>query len=126
MNDFLQTAVVLAAHTHTQLPDGAFDLGSLLRNGKTLASTLGGLFLILMGLVAVIMAGVFLITKLMKGSQGQSKHGWGQIIALGVVGGAIFTGGLTFLLNISSGAQTTIEQLGTGVILLQSVPGLGW
>lgn len=108
------------------LPTGAWDILSLLKNSKTWLQTAGGLVLMLLGVAAIVVGGIFLLIRLMGNSQGPQKHGWGQIILLLLAGGAMATGGLVLLQKMTSGAQTTINQLGGGSILslLPPIPGI--
>ncbi|WP_460802219.1 hypothetical protein [Nocardiopsis aegyptia] len=71
-----------------------------------------------MGTVGVIWGGVLLIKKLMASQQDQTS--WIKILGLILVGGALMAGGFGLISNIAEGGQTTIEDLGGGMILLQS------
>ena len=97
----------------------AWDLKSFLENAAQYAKDAGGALLILMGVVGVVWGGVKLVRKLMGGQQAQQES-WLMIGALIVVGGALATGGWTLMENVSSGGQTTIEDLGGIVLMLGS------
>lgn len=102
------------------LPKAAWDLKSFFDNAKDYGQLAGGSFLSLMGLVAVIWGGTLLLKKLM--SQ-QSNESWLKIIGLIIIGGAIMATGITLITTIAAGGQTTIEDLGGGVVLLSSLLG---
>ncbi|WP_257478312.1 hypothetical protein [Acidipropionibacterium jensenii] len=111
------------------VPTGAWDLLSMLKNSKNYTVTAGGLFLVLLGTVAFITGGVFLLLKFMGGPQQQQKHGWGTVIALLLLGGAVATGGYQLMKTVTSGAQATVTKLGGGDIVTQlsmlpGIPGL--
>lgn len=93
-----------------------WDIKSFLEGATQYIKDAGGLLLILMGVVAVIWGGIKLVKKLM-GGQGAQQESWLMIGALIIVGGALATGGWTLMSNISSGGQTTIEDLGGGILL---------
>lgn len=96
---------------------GAWDLGSFLTNATSVGRSWGGLLLILIGVVAVVAAGVLFVKGLFgKAAKGQQATpvSWVAIFLLLIVGGALITGGFNFVANISSGGQATIEALGTG------------
>ena len=102
------------------LPQAAWDLKSFFDGAKEYGTLVGGSFLALIGLAAVIWGGTLLLKKLM--SQ-QSQESWLKIIGLIIIGGAIMTGSIGLLTKIAGGGQTTIEELGGGVVLLSSLLG---
>jgi len=112
-----------AAASIPSLPTGAWDLVSFLENAKDYGTILGGGVITLLGLILLIVAVVFLFKKFVGNGQGQEKS-WPVIIIMIVVAGAFLTGGIGLMLNISSGGQKTIEELGGGFIVLQSSVGL--
>ncbi|WP_394941121.1 hypothetical protein [Psychromicrobium sp. YIM B11713] len=117
MNRIYETATMALVHIESTLPGSvtaAWDIKNLLTNSKTWAQTVGGLLLMLLGVVGLIWGGVLLIKKLMGNQQSGQGHGWGQILLLIIVGGALGTGGWTLISSVGSGGQTTIEDLGNG------------
>ncbi|MDP9904782.1 hypothetical protein [Arthrobacter bambusae] len=117
MNRIYETATLTLVHAEATLPGGvtaAWDIKNLLTNAKTWIQTVGGLLLMLLGVAGLIWGGVLLIRKLWGGKQNGQGHGWGEILLLIIVGGALGTGGWTLISAVGSGGQTTIEQLGNG------------
>lgn len=100
------------------LPTAAWDLKSFLENSTEYLKTVGGAFLVLMGVAAVIWGAVLLIKKLMGGQQNQDN--WIKILALVILGGAIAVGGFALVFEIGSGGKKTIEDLGGGTLLWDS------
>ena len=96
-----------------------WDLVSFMNNAKSYASLVGGGLLALLGTVGVVWGGVMLIKKLMAGQQNQDS--WLKILALILVGGALMAGGFGLISQIAAGGKTTIEDLGGGLIIIQSV-----
>ncbi|PZT84957.1 MAG: hypothetical protein DI630_36535 [Gordonia sp. (in: high G+C Gram-positive bacteria)] len=105
-----------------QLPVAAWDVGSFLENAKTTVQGWGGLLLMLLGAVGLIWGGVLLIKKLMANPQtaGQ-QQGWGTIALLILVGGALGTGGWQLISTVGSGGQKTVEDLGNGSVIVQTI-----
>jgi hypothetical protein len=112
-----------AAASIPSLPTGAWDLVSFLENAKDYGTILGGGVVTIIGLIILIAAVVFILKKFLGNGQGPEKS-WPVIIIMIVVAGAFLTGGIGLMLNISSGGQKTIEELGGGFIVLQSSVGL--
>lgn len=100
-----------------------WDLVSFFENARNYAKLVGGGLLALLGTVGVVWGGVLLIKKLMAGHQNQDS--WMKILALILVGGALMAGGFALISQIASGGKTTIEDLGGGLIVIQSV-FMGW
>lgn len=92
-----------------------WSIESLLENGQKVGEGIGGGILTLMGLVGIVMSVIFFVSKLLSE---QSRRGWGTIIVLFIAGGLCLTGGIYLFMEMASGFQTSIEQLGTGAILL--------
>lgn len=92
----------------------AWDIVSLFTNGAYLAKTIGAAFLGLIAIVAIVCAVVFAFNKLVNE---QSRRSWLTIIFLFLLGGLMLGGSITLFLGIAEGAKTTIDQLGSGVIL---------
>lgn len=109
----------LACSAVVQLPTAAWDLKSFLENAKSYVQTVGGVLLMLLGAAGLVWGGVLLIKKLMGNQQQSHQHGWGQIVMLILIGGALGTGGWRFMSTVGSGGQTTIEELGGGTIIVQ-------
>jgi len=59
---------------------------------------------------------VFVAQKLLSE---QSRRSWVTIILLFVFGGAMMAGGIVFFVEMAKGSKTTIDQLGTGLVVLQ-------
>ena len=102
------------------LPKAEWDLISFFQNANNYGQLAGGAFLSLMGVVAIIWGGTLLVKKLM--SQ-QSQESWLKIILLILIGGALMASGFGLISTIAQGGQTTIEDLGGGVVLLSSLLG---
>lgn len=105
----------------TNLPAAGWDLISFFDSAREYAGTAGGGLLALMGTIGVIWGGVLLIKKLMASQQDQTS--WIKIVGLIFVGGALMAGGFGLISNIAQGGQTTIEDLGGGMVLLQGFLG---
>jgi len=113
-----------AAASIPSLPTGAWDLISFLGNTQDYGELAGGALISLLGLIIVIVAGVFTAKKFFGSGNGQNDKPWLIIAVMFIVGGAMLFGSIGLLLNISSGGQKTIEELGGGFIVLQSSVGL--
>lgn len=107
------TEVALA--TQTSLVPGFGDVGNLLDNGAALIQDWGGLFLILMGTVAIVWAGWLALQKLMS-SEG-NRTSWIKIIVLLILGGALAVGGFNVVSDFGQSGSDTIDKLSTGVML---------
>lgn len=92
--------------------DDNWNLMQLLTNSKTYAVAIGGGIITLIGVILMIVAGVQIATGLM--SHGKKQTNWVIVIVMLIVGGVFTWGGFTQLAKIASGAQKTIEDLGTG------------
>ena len=104
------------------LPTAAWDLTSFLENAKVQIQLWGGLLLMLLGAVGLIWGAVLLIKKLMANPQSAGQQqGWGSIALLILIGGAVSTGGWSLVSTVGSGGQQTIEDLGGGTVILQTV-----
>lgn len=113
-----ETTSLALVNAQAQLPAGAWDLKSFIDNTSDYVKMVGGGLLMLMGTVALIFGGVFLLTKLFGNQQHGGGKKWWQIGALILIGGAIATGGFQLISTIGSGGQKTIEDLGGGTIVL--------
>lgn len=100
-------------------PTAAWDLMSFLQNAKSYIQTAGGALLMLLGAVGLVWGGVLLLKKLMGNPQTSQQTGWGTIVLLILVGGALGTGGWNLISTIGSGGQTTVMQLGGGTVIAQ-------
>ena len=89
------------------VPMGAVD--TIVKNAKNQVTTVGGSILMLLGAVAVIVAGYKIVTGLM--SHGKKETNWFVIIILIIVGGALLVGGFTVMEGISSFGKDAIEEL---------------
>lgn len=92
----------------------SWDLLSFLENVGSYMKEAGGLLLIIMGVGALVWAGVRVVQKLWGEGHQAQQISWLKIILLVIVGGALCTGGWTFMYDIGQGGETTIEELGTG------------
>ncbi|HEU5223066.1 MAG TPA: hypothetical protein VFU07_05220 [Candidatus Lumbricidophila sp.] len=101
-----------------QFVPATWDIISFLTNGKNITQVIGGALISLIGIICVVVSVVFFAMKLLSE---QSRKSWFLIIGLLIFGGVCLTGGILLFVNIASGAQTTVDQLGGGLILL----GLG-
>lgn len=110
----------VVASAAAQLPSAAWDLLSFLDNAKAYATKVGGGILLGLGVIGVIVGGVFLLIKLFGSQQSGSKHSWGQIAMLILIGGAMSTGGVGLMMKVGSGGETTIRDLGGGTAIAQS------
>ncbi|AOY70986.1 hypothetical protein ACIQF8_03260 [Pseudarthrobacter sp. NPDC092184] len=116
------TKIYEAAFERVALPTAAWDLTSFLENAKSQIQLWGGLLLMLLGAVGLVWGGVLLIKKLMATPQSAGQQqGWGTIALLILVGGALGTGGWSLINTIGSGGQKTLEDLGGGSVLVQTV-----
>lgn len=100
-----------------------WDLLSALTNAEKYGRLLGGAVITLVGLILVIVAIVFLAKKFLAGQQSQSA-GWGKIIVMGIIGGALMAGGIVWVIDIAQGGKATIDDLGGGMILAKSALAL--
>lgn len=98
------------------LPTATWTLENFLGNADSAVRTLGGLFLVLLGAVAVIWGGTLLIKKLM--SSEQDRTSWAKIILLLLIGGAFAFGGTSLIFDVAGSSETTIRDIGEGFILL--------
>jgi hypothetical protein len=105
----VQDAVARAQSGVDYLAAGGWELDNFFNNAQDTAKTIGGSFLGLLGVAAVIVAGTFFVQKLISEN---SRRSWFSIIALLLAGGLLIVGGFTILQDIASGAQETIVDLG--------------
>jgi hypothetical protein len=122
MTNIYEAAVLSAAQAQGHLPTAAWDLTTLLQNAKAQTQLWGGLVLMLLGAAGLVWGGVQLIRKLMASQQGASQlPGWGRVALLIMIGGAISTGGWQLVSTVGSGGQKTIEDLGGGTVIVQTL-----
>ena len=100
--------------TNTSLILAEWDLVSFFKNSQEYVKVAGGAMLSLLGLALLIWGFVKMMGKLKDGDRSQSN--WGTIIAMIIIGGAIMAGGIGLAIEIGSGGQKTIKDLGGGVI----------
>ena len=112
----------VAILAQTSLPTAAWDLTSFLENATTQIKTWGGLLLMLLGVCALVWGGVLLVKRLGANPQtaGQQSS-WATIALLILVGGGFSTGGWQLISTVGSGGQQTIEDLGGGAVIVQTV-----
>lgn len=86
---------------------------NLLANGTTLAQTIGGALLGLLGTILIVWVGVLLFRKFISNEdQGPNKVGWGKIVMALIVGGLLLFGGYSIIRDVGGGLQTTITDMG--------------
>ncbi|MCL6663446.1 hypothetical protein [Paenibacillus amylolyticus] len=94
-----------------------WDLGKFLETATNKLGSWGSLFVILLGTICVIYAVYQIVTGLM--SHGKKQTNWFIAITLLLVGGAISApGGYKLITDIAGGGKKTIEDLGTGAVML--------
>jgi len=111
-----------AGSAPSTLAPAAWDIVSFLGNAQNYGALIGGGVISLLGLITIIIAGVFTFQKFLGNGQREAKS-WVLIVVMIIIGGAMLTGSITLLMSIASGGQKTIEELGGGIILLSL--GLG-
>jgi hypothetical protein len=111
------------AFSTTNLPVAAWDLVSFLDNAKEYVTVIGGALITLLGLAVVIWATVLIAKKFFGTAQNQQES-WIKVVVMILVGGALMTGGIALVTTIAAGGKTTLEELGGGYIVLQSVLNL--
>jgi len=116
MSALTTTAAAGGLDTGLAVP-GAWDLASALTNATAYVKLIGGGFLTLLGVVAIIYGGYLLVKKLMAGQQNQDS--WIKIVILIIIGGALSVSGFSLIATIAAGGKDTIEDLGNtpGTIL---------
>lgn len=89
-----------------------WDLGSFLENAVKTVQQWGKWIILLIGIIMVL----FGVYKIARGfiSHGKQQTDWVIAILLILVGGALFAGGMTWVLGIAQSGKTTIEELGSG------------
>lgn len=105
------------------LPGAAWDLVSFLNNAQAYLMVAGGALITLIGLVLVVWSVVYIAKKFLGGNNGQ-QDSWIKIVVMLLIGGALMTGGIVLITSIAAGGKATIDDLGSGLILLQSGLGL--
>lgn len=105
-----------------ELAPAAWDVGSFLENLKSKGEEWGGLALMFFGVVLLLAFAFKLGTKLLANQQNQGQQAsWMTIGLLLLFGGALTTGGWNLISEVGSGGQQTVEDLGTGTVVVQSV-----
>lgn len=89
-----------------------WDLTTFLKSATEQIKSWGGLALGILGVIILIWAGVSIFKKFTSNPQQQQGHGWGMIVVMILVGGAMTFGGLNLFINIGEGGQQTISDLG--------------
>lgn len=90
-----------------------WSLETLLSNFIVLAKKLATGFVLLFGIFLVVMSLYQLVKAITGGGKGQPAN-WAFIIAGFAIGGLCLSGGWTLISNISKGAGSSIESMGTG------------
>lgn len=86
-----------------------WDLGTFLENATDSIQGWGGLFLILIGVVMIIVAGYKIATGLMSD---RAQVSWVKVVVLLIAGGVLAFGGYQIISDMASLGKNTIEQLG--------------
>lgn len=92
----------------------AWDVNSVLDNATEWLKTTGGKVLVGIGVIMLLLGGVFAGMKLWANSQKSQERHWGKIIALVLVGGAFMGGGFQLMKTIGGGGKTTLLEIGGG------------
>lgn len=103
--------IVLAAAGSSVTENSGWSLNNFFANAKSTLYTLGGAFLMVLGVIMIIVAGVKIGKGLMGGQNSQPPN-WVMTIVLLIVGGAFAVGGIGLISDIASGGQQTIKDLG--------------
>ncbi|KIA73399.1 hypothetical protein ANMWB30_23260 [Arthrobacter sp. MWB30] len=117
------TESVLSTRPLSTLPTAEWDLKSFFDNAGEYAKTVGGSFLMALGIVAIIVGAYKGIKKLISGQQ--NNDNWVTVALLIIIGGAIAVGGFNLVFTVGSGGKTTIEDLGGGTFLWNAAQPLG-
>lgn len=87
-----------------------WDWESLFKNGESTAKTVGGAALGALGIIVLIVAGVYLaMVGLSKRSKGQ--YVWQAVIGI-IIGGVLTAGGVSLLTSVSQGSYKSVKELG--------------
>lgn len=90
-----------------------WSLQEMLDNAKPMLEKLGGGFLVLLGVILIIYAGILIFKALVGGQQGGSKGAiWGKVVLAVVFGGGMAFGGYSLLEKVAKGGEETIKMLG--------------
>lgn len=101
------------------LPGADWDLISAINNAANYLGLIGGALVILLGTALLIWAVILAVKKFM--STQPTQDGWGKIIVMVIVAGAIGSvGGWALVKAISGGGKKTVEDLGGGTWLLDN------
>lgn len=109
------------------LAPAAWDVGSFLENLKSKAEEWGGAALMVFGVFLLLAFAIKLGMKLLANQQNQGQQAsWMTIGLLLLFGGALTTGGWSLVSEVGSGGQQTVEDLGTGTVVVRTVdlPGI--
>lgn len=96
----------------------AWDVNSFIDNATEFLKTTGGKVLAGIGVLMLLLGGIFTGMKLWSNSQKSQERHWGKIVALVIVGGAFMTGGFKLMTTVGGGGETTIRDLGGGTALV--------
>lgn len=87
-----------------------WDWETLFQNGESTAKTVGGALLGALGIIVLVVAGVYLaMVGLSKRSKGQ--YVWQAVIGI-IIGGVLTAGGVTLLTQVSQGSYKSVKELG--------------
>ena len=94
----------------------SWDVSSFLKNSEKQLKDWGGGIILIIGVVMIIASVWQIASGLM--SHGKKQTNWAIALLLLIVGGAFVAGGWGFVSNIASGGKKTIEDLGSGSIVI--------
>lgn len=90
-----------------------WSLQEMLDNAKPMLEKLGGGFLVLLGVVLIIYAGILVFKAIAGGQQSGSKASlWGKVILAFTFGGVLAFGGYSLLEKVAKGGEETLKMLG--------------
>lgn len=88
----------------------AWDWETLFQNGESTAKTVGGALLSALGIIVLVVAGIYLaMVGLSKRSKGQ--YVWQAVIGI-IIGGVLTAGGVSLLTQVSQGSYKSVKELG--------------
>lgn len=86
-------------------------ISNLLSNGAKTLTGWGGWIIVILGLAALLVAGVMTFRGL---TSQKAQTSWGKVIILYVVAGVFLFGGISGVMDLSEGANNTIKALSAG------------
>ena len=110
INGFLAARSNKGGEGKTYNTGGNWDLTAFLDNSTGQLETWGNMFLVLLGVVGVVIAGYQIISGLM--SDGKKQVSYGKQAILLLFSGAMMVSGFILLSDIAGGGAETIKSLG--------------